>query len=523
MASIASYLESQGYESLLILLERGSTRSISSFVGRLSKNSHDIVIAKINFQDHSILLPLLRHLKEDKLVKKIALCGPYASRNNISLIKGEKHVDGILVGQPECAALDFVNYCIDSGRPNLEEAQFTRRDEIDSAKIINPIFIKKGIPLNDLPLPKRTVEKIEVTPHANIEASRGCAFNCSFCHLNKSPLTYRSPKAVVDEIVYLNRSLGKSLFIFNDSCFWASASDNDRVKEIADRIVEASLDVRLYVYLRLRPLIPEPILSALVRAGLVRVFLGVESGVRRIQSSFNKITEGADFEGIRSHFEKNHGLNVHIGFITVEPTSSLNEVEQNIDYLMKIEKLFRLGIVVEPMRAIPGTEAYAQLVDDHQIQPGLEHDKITYGYTYKYPETAIFIRDMQHMFRTEIGNEAYKFEYYSTVVGLLKALAAKIDPDFPANVVEQFHNLIAIRHEGMLVLNEYFKGYIKNLRETFLSEERIKYSNASFTQSFGLIALRIEIAYGKLIGALELAGYSRAVREVYTGMEGIYA
>src|SRR5207253_10506672 len=99
--------------------------------------------------------------------------------------------------------------------------------------VIDPI-ITNTLSLDELPLPKRTIEVREATSHVNLEASRGCHFNCSFCHLSKTSVSFRSPQNVLKEITFLNRKLRKTFFIFNDSCFWASPADNERILEIAD-------------------------------------------------------------------------------------------------------------------------------------------------------------------------------------------------------------------------------------------------------------------------------------------------
>src|SRR5581483_11603890 len=61
------------------------------------------------------------------------------------------------------------------------------------------------------------------SPYAAIHTSLGCAFRCSFCMINVFQHTnryrMRDPKAVVGEMVALNRAYGVETFKFTDELF----------------------------------------------------------------------------------------------------------------------------------------------------------------------------------------------------------------------------------------------------------------------------------------------------------------
>ncbi|HBL77059.1 MAG: hypothetical protein A2W90_19190 [Bacteroidetes bacterium GWF2_42_66] len=524
IASIAAYLEKNGYRTEQYLFDRSNLRTVGRFISKFSLIQCEIVIAKVNYQDHHIIIPLLEELKKRKYANKVALCGPYAIQNFRSIMSTHKLIDAVLVGQPEIAALEFVQYCTSSNEHCFKEFSFAYRSSDNEDLIIDPLKIKKTIALDDLPFPKRSVELIEETTHVNLEASRGCHFNCSFCHHSKTNVNYRSPENVVKEIVYLNKVLGKTLFIFNDSCFWANPLDNERILKIANGIIREALDIRICIYLRIKPLIPIDVLEALVKAGLVRVFLGVESGINRIQHAFNKVTQNDDFITARNLFEKDFNLNVHIGFITIEHSSTIIEVEQNVDYLMQIEKLFRIGILVEPMRLIPNTALFVRLLNEGIIDRTLNYNEITYGYRFMHCETSAFLLGIQEIFRLRLGREAYRFEYYSTVVGLLNVLTKKILGELNFEIENHFQRVYTIRKQGMLLIYNYLKYKISKFKiESSYVFSINDFESIEFQKKFKQLSIEIEIAYGFLVAEVERNGASRAVKETYTGMEGIYA
>src|SRR5207244_649049 len=105
-------------------------------------------------------------------------------------------IDAILVGQPEVAAYEFINFCTQKKENCSKQFSFAYRASTSNNIVIDPI-ITNTLSLDELPLPKRTIEVREATSHVNLEASRGCHFNCSFCHLSKTSVSFRSPQNVL--------------------------------------------------------------------------------------------------------------------------------------------------------------------------------------------------------------------------------------------------------------------------------------------------------------------------------------
>jgi hypothetical protein len=158
-------------------------------------------------------------------------------------------------------------------------------------------------------------------------------------------------KDVVEEMYELNKKFGKTYFIFNDSMFYKGVKDDERVIEFCNLIKEKKMKVYFYIYLAIQPQIPEHLLDMLVEAGLVRVFVGVESitGELQINNKKNVSEESADkFLKLLS----SKGVSYHIGFMLFYPEIALKSVKVNVDYLHKIKKLFRIGILIEKMRIL---------------------------------------------------------------------------------------------------------------------------------------------------------------------------
>jgi anaerobic magnesium-protoporphyrin IX monomethyl ester cyclase len=346
MGSLAAYLRSFGQQTDLCLF--GDDMSHNTEIVLKNDDHCNIVIAKPNFKDFRTMLPYLERLKTSGLVQRVFLCGPFARLNSKGLMSRLVWLDGIFVDQPEVSVVGlFSTMSEDLMSSDFQSCgSISRNTTTGIVGVYRPI--KKPIPLSQLPFPARDVEAKENVSFVNIEASRGCLFDCSFCHtplmsgvtLKSLSLNIRDPKLVVDEIEQLNKELGKTLFIFNDSCFWSTKKDDARILCFCEEIAKRKLNVHFYVYLKGEPFISDEILQALVGAGLVRVFLGVENSVKSTLATYRKKIRPNLYEMAKAKLDT-LGVNIHIGFIAIEPHSSLEDVLLNVEYLYSIGKLFR--------------------------------------------------------------------------------------------------------------------------------------------------------------------------------------
>jgi radical SAM superfamily enzyme YgiQ (UPF0313 family) len=230
------------------------------------------------------------------------LVGPYASLNHESLMSENEWLDGIVTGSVEETVLDY----LDKGAVEAVSGGIWRKNKSLSTNKIR----HAAIPFREMPWPARDIEEQEKCSYINMEFSRGCGFSCSFCHnpimsrCNSaiSQNQARSAEDVVGEIESLNARLKKSLFIFNDECFWRGKIDNGRVLDFCRLIKEKNLKIKFYIYLRCRPFPDQALLSELKEAGLSRVFIGLENISSNTQKVFKKEILASEFGEIKKDF-----------------------------------------------------------------------------------------------------------------------------------------------------------------------------------------------------------------------------
>jgi hypothetical protein len=117
---------------------------------------------------------------------------------------------------------------------------------------------------------------------ASIETTRGCHFPCEFCFINAGPnydkrWVMRQPADVIAD-VKAYQGLGIQDIVFNDSEFFgADARQYPQKVELLNQLVSECGGVRFKIYARADTLLKFGNIDLLKRAGLVSVFIGVES------------------------------------------------------------------------------------------------------------------------------------------------------------------------------------------------------------------------------------------------------
>jgi len=195
--------------------------------------------------------------------------------------------------------------------------------------------------LDTLPFPDRenTLNAVSQGSLVQISGSRGCYGNCSFCSINSlyklsdgASWRGRSAKNIVDELQYLNRDLGFSMFKFVDDSFFGPGDYwKERAIEIADEILARKLNIRFRISVRVNN-VDKKVFLKLKKAGLYAVSVGVESGVQRALNTFRKGTTVAQNK-LALQILRDLGIITLMGFIGFDPYTSLDEVEENIQFL----------------------------------------------------------------------------------------------------------------------------------------------------------------------------------------------
>lgn len=185
----------------------------------------------------------------------------------------------------------------------------------------------------------------------NLQTSRGCPGSCAFCATPRLPEPYRrwQPRdldLVADEIEYEATRLAAvaHLPIFNvvDDDFGPLS----RVEALAESLQERKLVVSFALEMRMASLVGQPRLaqrlSRLRKAGLTRVFVGVESIDERTLRSWNKPYDVSRLPSVVDAFG-HAGIALQAGYILWHAHQSVASAKD------EVERLWRLGIYTHRM------------------------------------------------------------------------------------------------------------------------------------------------------------------------------
>lgn len=210
------------------------------------------------------------------------------------------------------------------------------------------------------------------TPVASTFTSRGCHAKCTFCYAPRQPgvvdtfWRVRPAIDVVDEIECLQRDFDTRFVWFNDDNFGGAFSDGfAHAVEFAEEVIRRGLRFSFHCEFRVDSgLIDHEVLDVLRRAGLGSALLGIESGSPGMLKRFKKGTTVAyNFDAARIF--KGLGLELDPGWIMIEPQTSLDELWENLQFIVssKVHESDNPFFLINRAIALRGTEMYDRIAD----------------------------------------------------------------------------------------------------------------------------------------------------------------
>ena len=282
-----------------------------------------------------------------------------------------RNVDSIVSGEGEYSFLRLIEILTNGGiRKCGSEKGISIRGEDGMLR-----FAGKSDPIKDLDsLPFPDWDTIDIKRYSKLPqfngiiagrrympvlTSRGCPFQCIFCHniFGKS-VRLRSAENVVEEITRLAKGYQVDEIQVFDDIF---NINRERLIKICDLIIEKNLDIKISFPNGVRAdLLDEEMIKKLKQAGTYSLTFAIETTSERLQRMIKK---NLNIERARQAIiiSRRYGV-INSGFFMIGfPTETVGEMKTTIDFAMKLP----IDIVsISTVIPFKGTDLYRIACDD---------------------------------------------------------------------------------------------------------------------------------------------------------------
>lgn len=199
--------------------------------------------------------------------------------------------------------------------------------------------------LDALPFPDRTKTSIDAyydyyiynmqTPFAVLMASRGCAYQCTFCtshEIWQGRVRFRSPANVVAEIEHLVDTYGVRYLNFADDVFGLKAQ---WTREFCERLIAKKLPVRWMC--NLHPFsfhaARDEIMELMRQAGCDCVVLGLQSADPQVLKNIRRKANEPNSAKLLIDAAKKRGMLTAMGYIFGLPGDTRESIDHTVNYV----------------------------------------------------------------------------------------------------------------------------------------------------------------------------------------------
>jgi amino acid adenylation domain-containing protein len=374
------------------------------------------------------------------------------------------------IGLPENRIISILEDC---NTPVLLTHNFTVKER--SFSRLKGLRLEKGKPivttyrasvkdLDGLPFPDRSLVDYEkynrnigqsmVKNAITMQATRGCPYNCAYCHkIWPKKHVSRSAENIFQE-VKLYYDMGVRRFSFVDDIFNLDVKNSSRFFR---KIIENKLDVQLFFSAGIRTdiLTPEYI-DLMVEAGTVNMALALETASPRLQKHIGKHLNLDKFRSIIEYLCRKYPQ-VITELFTMHgfPTETEEEAMMTLDFIKSLEWVHFPYINI--LKIYPGTA-----MEKLAIESGISRESIIRSeqyYHHEFSDNLPFDKAFTLQYQTDFLDN-----YFLSKERLLHVLP------FQMNVMS--------REEMVLKYNSYLPVEIKSIDEMLdyfgISEEQLK-------------------------------------------------
>jgi uncharacterized Fe-S cluster-containing radical SAM superfamily protein len=432
----------------------------------------DIVCMSPSYITYLKSLLWLRCWKSFKPEVTTVVGGQHAMMVPEEILMDVHDIDYVCLGEGEIPLLSLAE-CIYRNKkaddvPNLAYRRGTTVFRNDS--------VRTPVDLDTLSYPdrdtlERWISQKRVTQVA-MQNSRGCDYNCSFCHLPKAKRElvgydgrFRSVSNVIHEIQYLTTKYGFREFFFCSPQFGGSGTKGQKwMLEFADQANAQLTDFKFEIECRSDALKDPKVVKCLAKAGLIRVFIGLEAATDASLKRFNKgVKIGTQIETVR--LLRANGVSIAgSGMIMFHPYSTFTEMERNAEFLYQFGES-KIDSLWSDFRILPGIADLDKLLQDGLVSTKRKHYQVSL-YRYQDPRIGSLAKNIKTVLNAKLLLRAIRVVRLVDIeIGLEQANARAFKANFTKDVIDELGEL---KEDGWklrdMIVKCFFMHFILCLR-----------------------------------------------------------
>lgn len=293
----------------------------------------------------------------------------------------------ISLGEGEVSFSDLYQYV--SGNVKLEDVNNIMYYQDGCIRRTSFHYLEK----NEIPIADRsfTQDFYEKDGEIYIEASRGCAYcSCSICECRyflgaTNPANRWRDKPiekVIEELLILEL-LGVKAVNFSDEDFIGPDTYGiERTIELAKAMISKGIKISFRINARVKSVFNQndthelalkkiEVLKLLKQAGLVKLFLGFESGVQSQIDRYGKGYKLQEFIVAKSILDE-LGIEYELGYISIDPLMTLEELQASLLFIKDEDCIPYISSIYKELRVQKGNRAYLRQLRLCEQQKGID-------------------------------------------------------------------------------------------------------------------------------------------------------
>ena len=242
---------------------------------------------------------------------------------------------------------------------------------------------REYLPPNDIPIADRRYSSLyyEKGGEVYIEGSRGCAYcYCSICECrfflgSQQSINKWRPKNVSKIIIELSEleKLGIKEVTFSDEDFIGNDIHGlHHALQIADELLDKQIHIQYRINARIHSIFSQKddavnrerkiqSLKRLKDSGLVKIFLGFESGSESQLKRYNKGFTLSEFQNAKKILDE-LSIEYELGYISLDPLMTLEELKESLLFILQNKCISHISNIYKELRIQSGNQAYLRRV-----------------------------------------------------------------------------------------------------------------------------------------------------------------